>query len=77
MRKLDDAELENLSWCDANYYGHFWDHSCPEPTLILRVEPANEPVQELICLWATELSLDIQYGSRVGPLLTTEVAVTK
>lgn len=78
MHELTATELSKLHWCDAHFFGYYWDSGFTDPTLIIRVEPANSHLQELVCNWATELdvkvdSKNVRGTKYVGPLLTREV----
>jgi hypothetical protein len=74
MLELPEAQVTNLKWGDANFFGYYWDSQFTEPTLIIRIAPANSPTQELVCNWATKLKLNLDYKDHVNPLLTWEVS---
>ena len=74
MHELTEVQVAELRWGDANFFGYFWDSQFANPTLVIRVAPANAPTQELVCNWATNLKLDIDYKSSVNTLLTWDVA---
>ena len=70
MHELTVLEVSALQWGDANYFGYYWDSQFVDPTLVLRIEAANSPVQELVCSWATHLQLSLNYKRHVNSLVT-------
>ena len=75
MHELTSKELVELEWGDAQFYGFHWVEGSKEPTLVIHIQPCNSSVMELVCPWATELSVQLNYNikNQVGPLLTLEV----
>lgn len=73
MHELTEAEVAGLRWGDADFFGYYWDCQFTDPTLVLRIAPANSPAQELICIWATNLKLNLDYANHVNSLLIWEV----
>ncbi len=73
MLELSETQVNELRWGDANYFGYYWDPQFKDPTLIIRIAPANSSVQELVCNWATNLKVNLDYKKHVNPLLTWEV----
>ena len=79
MHELTSKELVELNWGDAQFYGFHWVEESKEPTLVIHIQPCNSAVTELVCPWATELNVQLNYNikNQVGPLLTLEVKFIK
>ncbi|MCR9098148.1 MAG: hypothetical protein NXI30_28340 [bacterium] len=73
MNALTDAEVEQLFWSDADFLGYYWDDRFDDPTLVVRVTPANAETVELVCHWTMGLKLDVDYKTSVNGLLTWQV----
>ncbi|GAB2529015.1 hypothetical protein [Microbulbifer agarilyticus] len=74
MRELTEGEVTELQWGDAEFTGYYWDSELKDPALVVRVKPSKSTLQELICFWATNLNLNLNYLDQVGSLRTWAVA---
>ena len=66
MNELTEAQIAELGWCDASFYGYYWDSDFADPTLVVRIAPANSPALELVCHWATSLELTLDYRGQLA-----------
>jgi hypothetical protein len=55
VTELSDAEILGLKLSDLHYYGFYWEKNPDKPILIIRIQPQNAPLQELVCDWAANL----------------------
>ena len=73
MYELANKEIIELGWNDTQYFGYYWDTKFDTPTLVVKLRRPNSQVQELICDWATNLEIKIDYLNCVNELLTINV----
>ena len=73
MPELTRSEVEALRWGDADFLGFYWAQEFADPTLVVRIKPANSETVELVCRWACKLEIDVDYRNHVGPLLAWDV----
>ena len=78
VKELSDAEILGLKWSDLTCYGLYWENNSEKPILIIRIQPQNAPLQELVCDWAANLKSVMKFrNNHGGPLMTWEVVFSK
>ena len=78
VTELSDEEILDLKWSDLTLYGFYWEKKPDKPVLIIRIEPPNSHLQELVCDWAANLQSVMKYKkNQGGPLLAWEVVFSK
>jgi hypothetical protein len=68
VTELSDAEILGLKLSDLHYYGFYWEKNPDKPILIIRIQPQNAPLQELVCDWAANLKSAMEYKMNHGGL---------
>ncbi|WP_404308748.1 hypothetical protein [Neorhodopirellula lusitana] len=70
------SEIAAMPWCDATFLGFHWQKDRETPTLILHLSSNQQPEFMLACVWACRLTVELDYGRSVGPLLTFDPKFT-
>jgi hypothetical protein len=84
--KWDNTQgLDELDWGDASLSGFVWENGGTDLRLFLA--HASRPISALVCSWASDLRVDLEWrrganpsnesAPRGGPLLSTEGRITR
>ena len=71
--ELTGKEVIDIGWTDTRYFGYYWDTQFNNPTLVIKVIKPNSQAQELVCDWATDLKVEIDYLNHVNDILAIDV----
>jgi hypothetical protein len=86
MMDLDTADIAELGWEDAKFFGFKWENHGKD--LRLFFQHASRPIAGLVCHWASDLRVDLTWLRpknsseenpirRAGPLLIGDVGFTQ